>query len=94
MGPSNGDDSLVSPEGSKAALGRGCLRVGGPCPFSNVGEGGEEDSVERDANQGYSLTVSFQTFGSVTWCTMVYTASVIRYANTRTSVSVSRAEPR
>ena len=65
-GSSNGDGSLVSPEGSKAALGRGCLREGVPRPFSTVGEGGEEGSVERAANQGYSLTVPFKTFGSVT----------------------------
>lgn len=65
MGSSNGDVSLMSSKGLKAARGRGCWRPGAPDPFSTVGEGGEEDSVERAANQGYSLTVSFQTFGSV-----------------------------
>jgi len=84
MGSSNGDVSLGSSRGLKAVWGRGCLRAGTPSPFSADGEGGTEDSVERAANQGYSLTVSFQTFGSVTWCMMVYTASIIMYASTKT----------
>ena len=66
MGSSNGDVSLASSKGLKAAWGRGCMRVGTPDHFSTEGEGGEEASVERVENQGYSLTVSFQTFGSVT----------------------------
>lgn len=74
------------------ALGRGCSRGGAPCPFSTVGEEGEEASVERPANQGYSLTVSFQTSGSVTWCTMVHTPSVIKYANTRANVGVNHTD--
>lgn len=65
MGSTNGDSSLVRLEGSRTALGRGCLREDTPGPFSTVGEGGEEDSVERAANHGYSLTVPFQTSGSV-----------------------------
>jgi len=65
MGSSNGEVSLVSSRGLKAAWGRGCLMEGTSGPFSTVGEGGVEDSVERAGNQGYSLTVSFQTFGSV-----------------------------
>ena len=65
MGSSNGDVSLASPDGLKATWGRGCSRVGNR-NLLDTGEGGEEDSVERTANQGYSLTVSFQTLGSVT----------------------------
>lgn len=66
MGSSNGDRSRAISAGLKAGWGRGCLMDGTPGPFSTVGEGGEEDSVERAANQGYPLTVSFQTFVSVT----------------------------
>jgi len=96
VGSSNGDGSLVSPEGSKAALGRGCLMEGIPGPFSIVGEGGEDESVERDANQGYPLTVSFQTFGSVALCMMVYTVRATRYAsniNVMTQAKLSRTFP-
>ena len=82
MGSSNGDNFLMRPAGLNAAFGRGCLMEGAVGPFSTVGEGGEEDSVERAENQGYSLTVSFQTFGSVAWCMMAYTASMIMYAST------------
>ena len=82
MGSSNGDVSLASSRGLKAFRGRGCLREGATGPFSNVGEGGEEDNVERAENQGYSLTVSFQTFGSAELCMMVYTASMMMYAST------------
>jgi hypothetical protein len=69
-GSSNGDFSLARSEGLKAARGRGCLRLSLRLSSlgarSAVGEGGAEDSVERAANQGYSLTVSFQMlpFGS------------------------------
>lgn len=87
MGSSKGDRSLVSPAGLNAACGRGCLREGTSGPFSAVGEGGEEDNVERVENQGYSLTVSFQTFRSVAWCTTAYTASMTMYASTRANVN-------
>ena len=55
---------------------------GTPGPFSVVGEGGEDERVERDANQGYCLTVSFQTFGSVMLWMIVYTVRATRYAST------------
>ena len=76
MESSRGDNDLVSPAGLKAALGRGCLRIGTPGALSTTGEGGVEDSVERVENQGYSLTVSCQTFESVVWCVIAYMASV------------------
>lgn len=81
-GSSSGDSELVSAAGLNAGFGRGCLREGNPGPFSITGEGGEEANVERVENQGYSLTVSFQTFGSVAWCTIAYTASMLMYAST------------
>lgn len=87
MGSSNGDSFLMSPAGLNAAFGRGCLREATSGPLSTVGEGGEEDKVEQAENQGYSLTVSFQTFGSVEWCTIAYTASVIMYASTGKDVN-------
>lgn len=96
MGSSNGDSFLVSPAGLNAAFGRGCLREGAPSPLSAVGEGGEEDNVERAENQGYSLTVSFHTFGSVVWCTMAYAASMTMYAsniNVMTHAKPSRTFP-
>lgn len=89
IGSSNGDSFLMSAAGLNAALGRGCFREGAPGPFSTFGEGGEEDNVERAEDQGYSLTVSFQIFGSAVWCTMVYTARVVMYASTRTNVNGS-----
>jgi len=92
MGSSNGDSSTVRLGGSKAVFGRGCLRDGTLSPFSTVGEEGEENSVERDANQGYSLTVSFQTFGSVALCMMAYTPSMTMYASTRKSVSFNHSD--
>jgi hypothetical protein len=66
--------------------------MGTPGAFSTTGEGGVEDSVERVENQGYSLTVSCQTFGSVEWCMMANMASVTMYAS---SVNViTHAKPR
>lgn len=87
MGSSKGESFLVSPAGLNATFGRGCLREGTSGPFSAVGEGGEEDNVERAENQGYSLTVSFQTFGSVVWCMMAYTASMATYASTKRNIN-------
>lgn len=87
MGSSNGERSLTSSAGLNAARGRGCFREGTPGPLSAIGEGGQEDKVEQVENQGYSLTVSFQTFGSVVWCMTAYTASVIMYASTRANVN-------
>lgn len=97
MASSNVWSDLVSPSGLNAGFGRGCLREsfgrgslreGIPGPFSSTGEGGEEDSVEQAENQGYPLTVSFQTFESVVWCKIEYIASMTTYASTRTDVGV------
>jgi hypothetical protein len=93
---SSGDSDLVSSAGLNAGFGRGCLREVILGAFSATGEGGEEDNVERLENQGYSLTVSFQTFGSDAWCTTTYTASMHMYAsniNVMTHAKLSRTFP-